>query len=170
MFPGPLISVISIIFTNLWRYSQLKVHHLCQQHWGSHFSWDLLQFNQGDTGSKFATGVYGAGSKLTPMSTTPAVNCRRCQRHQWSTRTTVTDCIHLELQTKYEKKPSAFNFFPFVTGVIDTGSAPWAVNIFVNFLKVWNDPNGTHNQGSGGNDLWQKPEVTQISWHCSSSW
>jgi hypothetical protein len=52
--PENNIRVISNLFENSRRYSQVKVHHRC--------------------GGKFATGVNDIGGKLPPVSTTPVAN------------------------------------------------------------------------------------------------
>ncbi len=61
-----------------------------------------------DTGGKFATGVNDAGGKLPPVSTTPAANCHRYQRHSRQIATGINDTSD-----------------KFATGVNDTGGKQW---------------------------------------------
>jgi hypothetical protein len=58
-----------------------------------------------DTSSKFATGINDTGGKLPPVSTTPAANCHRYQRHRRQIATGINDTGG-----------------KFATGVSDTGS------------------------------------------------
>ncbi len=64
-----------------------------------------------DTAGKFATGVNDTGGKLPPVSTTPAANCHRyqrhwrqichwCQRHRWQIMATISGCRHLKVNLK----------------------------------------------------------------------
>ncbi len=72
---------------------------------------------------------------------------------------------HRSPQTKYLKL-FWVKIFSFVTGVNDTGGAPWDANISANFLKnsdrpVWNT------QELGGNWFMIKTWSQKNSWHCS---
>ncbi len=81
---------------------------------------------------------------------------------------TVSDLLHLKVNLKNkiylyvtsttQRWPNKIfktylieDFFLFVTGVNDTGGAPWA----------WNDPNGIL-RGLGETDPWKKPEVENL--------
>ncbi len=62
------------------------------------------------------------------------------------------------------KKFSVWRFLPFVTGVNNTGGAPWAANISANFRKNSKRPYW-YTLGLGGNWFMKKTEV-ENSWHC----
>ncbi len=53
-----------------------------------------------------------------------------------------------------------WRFFPFATGVNDTGGAPWVANISANFRKKLKQPGIL--RGLGETDSWK----SKISWHC----
>ncbi len=88
--PDNNIRIISNFFENSRRYSQVKVHHRCQQHrWQicHRCQWHRWQIAAGinDTGSKFATGINNTGGKF----------CHQfplCCRHRWQ-------ICHRRLQT-----------------------------------------------------------------------
>jgi hypothetical protein len=56
------------------------------------------------------------------------------------------------VKTKYLKNLSDLRFSQFATGVNDTGGAPWAANIYTNFLNL---SNGML-RGLGEFDSWKK--------------
>ncbi len=57
---------------------------------------------------------------------------------------------------------SYWRFFPFATGVIDTGGAPWFANIYANFRKNVNVSYSLI-RGLGETDPCKKPEVEKKS-------
>ncbi len=70
-------------FKNSQRYYQLKLRHQCQCNRRSHLSPDLHWLRCS-----------------VAMCT---VNWRQCQLHQWSTVTTITDCVHNNLNILFKK-------------------------------------------------------------------
>ncbi len=83
--------------------------------------------------------------------------CHRCQRCRWQIATSGKQCRQLsncwqlkwtwknfflyvnsfypKVSKRNHKKFSDWRFFPFATGVVDTGGKPWAANISENFRK-----------------------------------
>ncbi len=49
----------------------------------------------------------------------------------------------------------------FITGVVDTGGAPWLANISANFRKIRNGPDGIL-WSWGKTDSWKKPEAKNL--------
>ncbi len=113
--PDNIIRIISNFFENLRRYLQVKVHHRCQRH--------RRQI------------------------------CHRCHWHRWQIMGTISGCsrhlkvnlkakIYIYVSSTTQRWPNNiikvfydWRFFPFATGVVDTGGKPWAANISANFLK-----------------------------------
>ncbi len=85
--------------------------------------------------------------------------------HRWQTMEQFSNCWKLKMNLKKNylnansttqrcpkeiiKKISDWRFFPFATGVVDTGGNPWAANISANFRKNSKRPYW-FNQGLGG--------------------
>ncbi len=59
------------------------------------------------------------------------------------------------------KKFSGWRFFPFATGVKDTGGKSWAANISANFQKKFETA-----LGAWGKLFHEKNQKQKISWHC----
>ncbi len=123
-------------------------------------------------------------ANLPPVSTTPVANCHRYQRHRrqichgchwhrWQIMWTISGCWHLKVNltaiiyiyvsSTTQRWPNKIikRFFPFATGVVDTGGKPWAANISANFRKIWNGLNGTL-WGWGETDSWKEPEAKNL--------
>jgi hypothetical protein len=56
---------------------------------------------------------------------------------------------------------SHWKYFPFATGVNNTGGAPWAANISCEFFKNFKHPKW-HGQRLVETDSWKKPEVENL--------
>ncbi len=107
--PDNNIRIISNFFENSRRYSQVKVHHRCQQHW-----WQILQ----PVPLVLLTPVANLSpvstipvANLSPVSTTQVANCHRYQRHRrqichqchwhrWQIIGTISGCRHLKVNFK----------------------------------------------------------------------
>ncbi len=82
-----------------------------------------------DTGGKCATGVNDAGGKLPPVS-----GCRHL-------KVNLKAKIYIYVNSTTQRCPNKiikiflWRFFPFATGVVDTGGKPWAAKISANFWK-----------------------------------
>jgi hypothetical protein len=86
--------------------------------------------------------------------------CHQCQWYWRQIMGTISGCLHL-IQTK-QLKHFWLKIFPF--GVNNTGGTPWAANISLNFLKIWNGPNGILR---GFGKLINETNLkSKILWHC----
>jgi hypothetical protein len=61
------------------------------------------------------------------------------------------------------------DFFPFVTGVVDTGGKPSAANISKNFQTKFETVLMEYS-GAGGKLIREKNQKQKISWHCPFKW
>ncbi len=96
--PENNIRVILNFFENSWRYSQVKVHHRCQQHrWQicHRCQWHRWQIAAGinNIGCKFATSINNTGGKF----------CHQfplCCWHLWQIMGAISGCRHLKVNLK----------------------------------------------------------------------
>ncbi len=178
--PAPEYSIktVAIFFKNSRRYSQVKVHHRCQQ-----YQWQIC--------TSFASVVDNRWQICHQCQQHQRKICRRCQRRRFRITTGIKDtggkfaigvnntggkqweqlsnCWQLKMNLKKKiylyaiyypkvskKKKCKFEnvsdlrFFLFATG-----SALWAANISANFQKNSNRPYW-YNQGLGGNWFMKK--------------
>ncbi len=116
--------------------------------------------------SRCTTGINDTGGKF-------CLQFPLCFWHRWQIIGTISGCRYLKVNLKAkiyiyvssttQRWPnkiitnfSDWRFFPFATGVVDTGGKPWAANISPNFRKNSKRP-WCYNQRLGGN--WYKKKT-----------
>ncbi len=112
--------------------------------------------------SRCTTGINNTGGKWEQHQT--ADSLKYCWQLEINLKEKNYLCFNSTTQRCPKKylKFSEWRFFPFATGVNNTGGATWAVNISTNFR---NGPNGIL-RGLGETDSCKKNLKSKISWYC----
>ncbi len=180
--PDNNIRIISNFFENSQRYSQVKVHHRCQQH-----RWQIChryQWHRRQILPPVPLVLLTPVANLPPVSTMPVANCQRYQRHQrqichrccwhwWQIMGTISGCRHLKVNLKakiYIYVSSSTQSWPNkiikIFLIEDFFHLPPVANLELRkssriFEKIRNGLNGIL-WGSGKTDSWKEPEAKNL--------
>ncbi len=172
--PDNNIRINSNFFENSRRYSQVKVHHRCQRH-----QWQICHRCQRYRRQicrqcqrrrwQIATGINDTGGKLPPVSLTPMANngnnIKTPESELEGKNLYICFLYYPKVTNQNYEKFSDWRFFPFTTGVFDTGGKPWAANISANFWKKFETVLLEYS-GAWGKRIHEKNQKQKILWHC----